>query len=290
MAAAAVGICLIGILFWPMAKPAEPFGIVSLQNLNSLGIMEIIAISILCGFVGFLVSWPMGREIGIMAVPFGLAFLSIRTGSLSNLMQLNSDMNSRLSIFEKLRFESFFWLLLVFVGFVGVLAAERLAGKKEQKPDDSKSAGGGPLLNICQKAIAAVVGSVIIAGLGVLIFAQNVRFPDVKLGSVIVQPAVGQIVFAVILAFGIAGFLVKKFMNLSYIWPIIAAAFVTPAALIIYANTATIDYLAAQWPANFFANSIVGILPIQMVCFGSLGSIWGYWAAVRFDYWRHHQM
>jgi hypothetical protein len=29
---------------------------------------------------------------------------------------------------------------------------------------------------------------------------------------------------------------------------------------------------------------------VQMVAFGALGSVAGYWMAIRFDYWRKHEM
>jgi hypothetical protein len=298
IAAAVVGFVLIGFLCWPIAKPAEPFGIVSLQNLTATELIEIIALSFLCGFIGYFVSLPYGREIGIMAVPFGLGILAIRTGSIANLMQLNADVQSRLLIFARLRFESFFWLLLVFVGFAGAIAAHKLFGKQEQKKekDDAKEGTkasnlfGCPLRRSPLNSAIAIFGSVIIASLGNIIFAQGVRFSDEKLGSIVSQPGVGQIVFAVLVSFGIAGFLVKKVLNLGYIWPVIATAFVTTISLIIYANTSTLDYMADRWPANFFSNSIVSILPIQMVCFGTLGSICGYWAAVRYNYWRQHEI
>ena len=327
----AVGIILIGLLAWPMAKSDEPFGIVSLQNLTATELIKIIAASFICGVIGYLVSWPFGREIGILAVPFGLGLLAVRSGSIANLMQLNADVQSRYLIFTRLRFEPFFWLLLVFAGFAGAIVADKLFGKaargsvdeKEKKQDDAKwfnwlsnpskveKVEGQPSkasLSSKNKGLPksetkffstpktyinsaiAVFGSIITASLGLIVFAQDVRFSDEKLGSVVTQPAVGQIVFAVVVSFGIAGFLVKILLNLGYIWPIIATGFVTAISLIIYANTGTLEYMSGQWPANFFSNPVVSILPIQMVSFGTIGAICGYWTAIRYNYWRHHEM
>jgi hypothetical protein len=48
--------------------------------------------------------------------------------------------------------------------------------------------------------------------------------------------------------------------------------------------------LVQNWPAAFFPNSVISILPIQMVAFGTLGSVAGYWMAIRYEYWRKHEM
>jgi hypothetical protein len=39
----------------------------------------------------------------------------------------------------------------------------------------------------------------------------------------------------------------------------------------------------------FFSNAAISILPVQMVAFGTLGSITGYWLAVRYKYRREHK-
>ncbi len=104
------------------------------------------------------------------------------------------------------------------------------------------------------------------------------------------QPTVGQIVFAVLVSFGLAAFVVKRFLHASYIWPTIASALVTAFAISIYVKKDVLQYLVQNWPAAFFSNAVISILPVQMVAFGTLGSIIGYWAAVRYDYWRKHEM
>jgi hypothetical protein len=54
--------------------------------------------------------------------------------------------------------------------------------------------------------------------------------------------------------------------------------------------TKNVSYLAQQWPATFFSNAVVSVLPVEMVAYGTLGSIAGYWMAVRYDFWRKHEM
>ena len=136
--------------------------------------------------------------------------------------------------------------------------------------------------------IIALAASVLIAQFGITVFAQNVRVFDEKLGSVLAQPAVAQIVYAVFLSFGIAAFVAKKFLNVSYIWPIIASTLVTAFTIITYGKEDIIQHISSSWPTVFFSHAVISILPIQMVAFGTLGSIAGYWMAIRHDYWRKH--
>jgi hypothetical protein len=72
-AAAAVGVVVIGVLAWPLAEPAEPFEAVRMSNLGAGGAAILLALAFAVGLVGYFISWPHGREIGILAVPAGLA-------------------------------------------------------------------------------------------------------------------------------------------------------------------------------------------------------------------------
>ena len=274
-AAAAIGVLLIGILAWPFA---EPFSAV--KAMGSRGAVVLVVLAFVAGFIGYFVSWPFGREIGILAAPFGLAIWAVRSGSMAGLIQLNPTAAQRQALAASLRLEPFFWLIIVAAGFAGVLLGRKICSSKniEQAQEKSKL-GPGKYLN----AIIALVCSGFIAQFCIRIFAQ-----DVRLDSVVAQPAVGQIVFAVLASFGVAAFVAKKFLNVSYIWPSIASAFVTAFIVTIYARE--VPYLVQNWPAAFFSNSVISILPVQMVAFGTLGSIVGYWMAIRYEYWRKHEI
>jgi len=273
-AAGAIGVLLLGVLAWPLA---EPFGRVGTMRPGSAVILVVLAF--VAGLLGYFVSWPFGREIGILAVPSGLAIWAARFGTMASLIQLNPTADERMALITSLKWESFFWLALVAVGFVGVLLARKLSPNKIQAESEESKAGPGKYLN----AIIALFCSVAVAQFCIRIIAQNVR-----VDSVIGQPAVGQVVFAVLVSFGCAAFVSKKFLNVSYIWSSIASAFVTSAMLSIYAKD--VPYLAQNWPPPFFPNSVVSVLPVQMVAFGTLGSVAGYWMAVRYDYWRKHEI
>ena len=287
-AAAATGIALIGLLAWPLAAP-QPFGAVSVLagNITAGDTIILATLALLSGFIGYFLSWPYGREVGILAVPSGLAIWSVRSGSMADLMRLNQTLHQRQTLFAGLKWEPLFWLAIVAAGFAGVLIAQKInPGAELNNPDEKSQQKSNTYLNV----IIALIGSVLIALFCIRIFAQDVRIFDSKLGSVVAQPAVGQIVFAVLVSFAIAGFIVKKFFGLSYIWPAIASSLVTGFAVITYAKQDILGHLVEHHPAAFFSNAAISILPVQMVTFGTLGSIAGFWMAVRFDYWRKHEI
>jgi len=287
-ASAAVGVVIVGILARPLAASPEPFAPLSLQTgVISLGDALILAaLAFLAGFVAYFPSRPWGREIGILAVPAGLAVWAVRSGNMTALLQLNPTLAQRQELFAAIKWEPLFWLAIVAAGFGGILAGEKiLPNPKPEKAKEKPKPKSDKYLN----AAIAVVGSVLIAQFCISAFAGGIKVPDSKLGAVIAQPSTGQIVFAVLVSFAIAAFIVKKFLNLGYIWPITSSAFVTAFAVSIYIKEPVLQHLGQNWPTVFFSNSVTAILPVQMVTFGTLGSIWGYWLAVRYNYWRKHE-
>ncbi|MCK4293977.1 MAG: hypothetical protein KAY65_12320 [Planctomycetes bacterium] len=286
-AAAGVGVVLIGILAWPLAEPSEPFGPVRPGNLALGGTAVLAVLAFLSGLIGYFVSWPHGREIGILAVPSGLTIWAIRSGNIASLMQLEPALEQRRALLAALRWEPLFWLAIVGIGFAGVLCGRRIrcgpgAAGAENKPK-SKS-------NIYLNAAIALVASVLIAQVCLGRLAQDIQFSDNRLGSVTGQPAMGQIVFGVLVAFGLAAFVVKSFLNAGYLWPIIASALVTAFSIMSYVKQDALKRLVQYWPAVFFSNPIISISPLEMVALGTLGSIAGYWMGIRYDFWRKHEI
>lgn len=284
-----LGIILIGLLAWPLAAPVEPFGVISVPALG--GAITLAGLAVLAGFIGYFLSWPYGREIGILAVPSGLAILAVRCGNMVELMRLNPTLAQRQALFAALKWEPIFWLAIVAAGFGGVLVGQRIKASPEPNKGERRQASCGEKSNSKANtylrvparrgpnAIIAIVASVFIAQFCIGIFAQDVRIPDPRLGSVVAQPAIGQIVFAVLVSFGIAAFIVKKFLNASYIWPTVASALVTGFAVITYVKQDTLQHFVEHHPPAFFSSVVTSILPVQMVAFGALGSIAGYWLA-----------
>ncbi|UCE99218.1 MAG: hypothetical protein JSV82_08620 [Planctomycetota bacterium] len=286
-AAVAVGVILIGFAALPLAAPAEPFGVVSVLagDMTTRGAVILVAVAFVTGIIAYFLSWPHGRQIGILAVPAGLSIWALRYGSMADLVRVNSTSVQRLALFDALKWEPLFWLGIVAAGFGGVLMGQKLRAvpqpEKNRQESNSKS---NKYLNI----IIALVGSVLIAQFCIRVFAQDVKMFDVRLGSVVAQPSVGQIVFAVLVSFGIAAFVVKEFLDVSYIWPVVSSALVTGFVIMIYIRQDVVQQLVERQPVVFFSNAVVSILPVQMVAFGTLGSIVGYWLAIRYNYLRKH--
>lgn len=278
-AAAAVGVLLVGIFARPFA---EPFGAVKAMGSN--GAVVLVVLAFVAGFVGYFVSWPYGREIGILAVPSGLVIWAVRSGTMAGLIQLNPTIAQRQALVASFKWEPFFWLVIVAAGFAGVLLAQKLVPNNKLETHEKTKSGPGKYLNV----IIAIICSGFIAQFCIRIVAQDVRISGGTLGSVIGQPAVGQVVFAVLASFGCAAFVAKKFLDVSYIWPSISSAFVTAVIAVVYAKD--IPYLVQNWPPAFFSNSVISVLPVQMVAFGTIGSVAGYWMAIRYEYWRKHEI
>jgi len=285
-ASAATGVVLIGIFAWPLAAPPEPFGTVSVTagSISVGGAVVLAGLAFLAGFIAYFLSWPYGREIGILAAPAGLAIWALRSGRMVNLIR-STPPDNHLELFAAIKWEPLFWLAIVAAGFAGVLLAQKVKSKPEPEKTDKKA---NSRTNIYVSVVLALVVSVLIAQLCISAFAQGTKLPDEKLGSVVAQPAAGQIVFAVFVSFGLTAFVVKKFLNVSYIWPTIASALVTAFAIITYGKQDVLQHLSSNWPAVFFSHAVISILPMQMVALGALGSIAGYWMAVRYKYWRKH--
>lgn len=281
-----VGIILIGILAWPLVAPSEPVGAVFFGTITRGNAIILAALAFLAGLTAYFLSWPYGREIGTLAAPAGLAVWALHSGSMAELVKLHPALEQRQALFAALKWEPFIWLAIVAAGFAGVLLGQKIRPRTEPSEMQKKA---DPNSNLYFNAVIATVGSVLIALICIRIFARDVRIFDRQLGSVVVaQPAVGQIAFAVLVSFVIAAFVVKKFLNAGYIWPTIAGALVTTLAISIYVKQDTLQYLVQRWPAVFFSNAALCILPVQMVAFGTLGSIGGYWLAVQYNYWRKH--
>ena len=286
----AVGVVLIGFIGWPLIAPSEPGGAVLM--VAGGGAATLLGLAFFCGFAAYFVSWPEGREIGILAVPSGLGVWALRSGNMAGMFQLNpGSVSYRESVFELIRWEPVFWLAVVGAGFAGVLLGQMVRQPKveaEKNVEESKTKAG--LYSKAVMALASLIISVLVAQVLIGILAQDVRIGDSKVGFVVGQPAIGQIVFAVLVSFGVSGFVVKRFLGAGYICPVVSSAFVMGISVTVLMRRGLLEYVAGRYPAIFFANGILAILPVQMVAFGVLGSIAGYWTAIRYDYWREHEL
>jgi hypothetical protein len=283
-AAAAVGIAVIGIYAWPIVAPADQFGVVSVINgtISSYDVLILLGLAFGVGLVAYFLSWPYGSKIGILAVPAGMAVWAVRCGNMGTLLQLNTSIVSRQQIYSTFCWEPLIWLSIVAAGYLGVfLASQIVHPAKSSETGKPQKRGFGVLLNV----VIAVIGSAVVAQFFIGMLARDFTIWDSTAGAAVAQPAIGQIVFAVLVSFGLVGFLVQRVLGVDYIWPVIGSCLVNFVAVSGYGKYEVLEYFIQRWPAVFFSNSVLAVLPIQIVAFGSLGAIAGYWMAVRYDYW-----
>lgn len=292
-AVATLGIVVIGLMAWPLAAPADPLSPVRALSVGPLGTLALLVLAFGVGFAGYFLAWPHGREIGILAVPFGLTIWAGRCGPMRVLTQTCAQPQQREALASSLRFEPLYWLLLVAAGFAGVLFAQHLrhAPSRDEEGEtvrtkEGESGRASNLRSFLLSGLAAVVATVLLGHFLLGVCAQDVA---TSRNVTATQPPIGQILFAVLAAFAVAAFAIKKFADLDYVWPILGSAFTTAFAQVMYYHGETIRQFAETRPATFFPHGALTILPIQFVALGTLGSILGYWMAVRYDWWRKHE-
>jgi len=282
--ALALGAVFIGVLGWPLISAPAEFDVVSVAagNVTLGGLVGLALLAFLSGFVAYFATWPYGREVAVTAAPAGLAVLSFRCGSMADFIRHNPTLLQRQAFFAAMKWEPLLWLAVVAAGFAGVLFAHRLSSKPDgPRPTDQRSGSTG-LIN----AGIAIVASLLIAQFCIGILARDVRMYDRQLGAVEGQPAASQIAFALLLSFGLAAFLCKIVLNTGYVWSAAATATVTAFATTTYLKPDVLGHLCLYWPAAFFPHTVTSVLPVQMVSFGTLGAIAGYWLGVKYRHWR----
>lgn len=274
-----VGVFLLGFIGGPIVSPTVPLGAVTLYEVDVtfLQMVTCVILAFLAGLVGYFVAGSDGRAIGPVAVPAGLMVWAMRTGSMTSLMLTNHTLAERQAVYGAIRWEGLFWGALVLAGYFGVVMGSILPVGKNSTPG-----GFSPKINTNKvlSAVAAMVAAVIIGQLGVGMFAQDVKMFDSQLGTVIGQADTGQIGFAVIIAFGVAGFVAKKFLEVDHVFVAIATVVTAFVAITISSKPDILGHMVESWPVHFYPRAGGCILPLQYVAFGSLGAMAGYWSAV----------
>jgi hypothetical protein len=281
----ALGVVVLGIFCWPYVHPADPLGAFTLANFGFKTALILAAISFFIGFIAYFLSWPWGWQIGVVAVPAGMATWALRGGTLAAITQKNFDAAYRLHVYQNLTYEPVVWFALAICGYFGVLAAANFVKSSAVALDtlDSPNTKSIPI------QIGGLIASAVIAVISLSILVRDVSYPDLQYHSVIGQPANLQITLSCLLAFGLAAFTVKLLLGVGYIWPAISTVAIGIYAVKIGANPQVLDYMSTHWPPVFYTNALHSILPIQIIPFGIIGSVWGYWGAVRLIYWQKHE-
>jgi hypothetical protein len=277
-AALIIGVVLVGWLGWPLIRPADPLGAISLVDgrITAITILSICGLAFAAGFLSYMVSWPKGSLTAPLAAPAGMAVWAFASGDMRILLLYNDTLAERQQVYSALGWEGLFWLLPVLAGLLGVLCGWTFQNRDKLSPPSIKSltADAKPFW-----LAASFIAAIIIAKILIEVLAQNVRHADPKLGSVIGQPGKGQIAFAVFVAFLAAGMAAKYFAKTTYIIPTLSIAVVVYLAMHYAAGPAVLEAMAQNWAPAYFAKAICAILPLQMVTFGALGAFAGYQSA-----------
>lgn len=278
----AVGAVLIGFLLWPKIAPIDPLGAVSLygKTFSATDIFLCLLASFLAGAGGCLVAYPYGKTIGLLAVPTGLAVWTFQSGTVHSLLLTHSALEQRLAVYRFFRWEPLFWLALLACGAAGVWLASRFLG-----PDKTPVVSSGtpkPARTRVVFILVAILASVVTVQLTVGLFAQDVRYPDTRIGSVTGQPGNRQIALALLASFAIAGAAIKHFLDCNHYWAVLAAPILYFIALSVSCGNEILEYMTQNWAVAYFPNAICAILPIQFVSFSAIGALAGEWLVVKY--------
>jgi hypothetical protein len=244
-------------------------------------------LAFIAGFLSSAICTPYGTQIGIIAAPAGIAVWGLRSAPLSKIFQMAPVVQDRMKAYSSLKFEGFLWLGIAVCGFLGALSADKIFRRKAVEPLDKIK----PVFRLPEflEIAISVIGTVFVANFLINILAADVSYSDQELAHVTSQPANLQVVFAIFVAFGACGFFAKIFLASRAFWPAIASVPLIYYSAITYGKSDILTHISSSWPANFFIRPITAVLPIQMVAFGCLGAVWGYWQAVSYHLWRTNQ-
>ena len=276
-----MGAAVLGWFLWDWFRPADGMGAVVL-NLDAGKIAVLAGVCFVLGFVGYFIGWPLGRQKGVLAVPAGLCAVGLRGGTVFDLMLHTNTAGERITIYRTLCWEGFVWVGFVAMGYFGVLAAEKL------RKSEAVALDGGPKRAKLADGAIALVAAVLGGMFFVKMFVKDVSFADEQVKMVVGQAANMQVCVGVMFAMGVTAFLIKYALDASWIWSGAATAIITVVSMA-FVNVDNAKYMAANWPAIFYSSALLGVLPVQMVGWGVLGSIVGYWLAVRLRYWKQTQ-
>ena len=149
----AVGALLVGGLAWPIVRPETATDAITLTGsaITIPGAVICLLLAFAAGFSAWFIAWPAGKIFAPYAAPTGLAIWAMRSGTMQQLLLDHHDIAQRQLLYTALRWEGVFWLLICAAGYLGVLAASKLAGTKIVilgQYDSDKPKGTSILINV----------------------------------------------------------------------------------------------------------------------------------------------
>ncbi len=269
-----LGAAVIGVFCWPLIAPHTDRGAVAFygSSISFFDALLVLPAAFATGAAAYFIGWPHGRHTALAAVPMGVGIWGLRSGTMSGLLAYNNDLQHHHDIYMSLRWEGIFWLLVIAAGYFGVRAAAALCKDNTPWEQEMKKHQAGDL-------VLPLVVTCAIAWPLVIFLAQSPKLPTKEFGTIYSQPHNAQIAFALMAAFGVAGYAVKRFMKVRFEIPLISTALFSLAAAI-YSGRDSLQSISMNMPAAYFASPICAILPIQTIAFGTIGILIGYSIAV----------
>jgi hypothetical protein len=270
-----IGALLVGALGWPLVRPDDPLGAISLitGELTPVQAGILILLGFLSGVAATLACYPLGSVLAPFAAPAGIAALALNSGTMRQILLTGAAFEQRNVMYASMRWELLFWLGVCAAGHLGVWLTSRFLHTKTINPLPETS----NKITLWTNWAVAFVAAAVIVYLTIGIFAQDLRQPDETLGYVVGQPGHRQAAFGVFVSVGLAAFVVRYFVGTHYIPVVLGAAALYIGAFTKIINSQILEHIVRTWPIDFFSHTIYAILPIQYASFSVLGGLTGYW-------------
>lgn len=280
IAALSVGGLIVGAAGYPLVRPDDPLGAISLftQQTSLVDGAVLILLGFVAGAVATAVCYPVGSAVAPIAAPGGAAVLAVSGGSLRQLLLTHSAFEQRNALYASLRWELLFWVGICAAGYLGVLLASKLL-KTGPIPIETQSKLDKKPASYLNWTLAAGAAAFIVY-LTIGIFVQDIRQIDTRFDSVVGHPGPRQIAFGVFVSVGLAGFAAKQFIQVHFIPVILGASALYLGVFTRFIGSEDLQYMVSRHPIDFFPKSIYAILPVQFGAFAALGAIAGYWIAI----------
>jgi len=136
-----IGVVILGVIAWPFLKPALPLTGITLYegDISVLDAVICLVLAFLSGLISYFVATPYGRQLAPLAAPSGMAYIAFRSGDMLSLINVNHTLKERIDLYAALKWEGFFFIAIVAAGYLGVLTAMKLSGKKPALTDMTKT-------------------------------------------------------------------------------------------------------------------------------------------------------
>ncbi|HOM75382.1 MAG TPA: hypothetical protein P5175_10135 [Anaerohalosphaeraceae bacterium] len=280
LASLSIGALIVGALGWPLVRPEDPLGAVSLFSMQMTPVqcLILVGLGLTAGAAAAFVCYPLGGNLAPYAAPAGIAVLALNSGAMRQILLTNSALQQRNAMYAFMRWELLFWLGICAAGYLGMLLALKMLAVKFRNPFSFNTT-----INWRNWFLAVAAGAVI-TYLTIGIFAQDINQFDEVLGSVAGQPGHRQAAFGVFVAVGLAAFIARYFLGTDYIPVILGASLLYIGAFTRIIDSQDLQHLVKTWPIDFYTHTIYAILPIQYAPFSVLGAMTGYWISIQFKH------